>query len=258
MERTLNYPGNKGNIRSENIHERYLTLEQMFHSMPDDIPLLIEISTCCSADLVAPVGNVLLLTDNALEYPMLFEANDFKMDTFAPELNHFLDTILAVTYAHAGPRRQIILASFSPEICMVLAVKQQTYPILFGSDASNYPTGDQRATSTEVALRFAHRFGLAGVLMASEPFVASPGLVGLVRAQGLYLATYGPLNDDANCATVSHLNNQGKPKILTKLVYRSKQRQGSTCLLSIGSSTLGRLWMGCRVHRWVPVSQQCV
>ncbi|KAF6810370.1 glycerophosphoryl diester phosphodiesterase [Colletotrichum plurivorum] len=179
MQHTLNYPGNKGNIRSENIHERYLTLKQMFHSMPDDIPLLIEI-----------------------KYPMLYEANDFKMDTFAPEVNHFLDTILAVIYSHAGPRRQIILASFSPDICMVLAVKQQTYPILFGSDASNYPTGDQRATSTQRAVRLARRFGLAGVLMASEPFVASPGLVGLVRSQGLYLATYGPLNDDANCAKI--------------------------------------------------------
>ncbi|KAG5805236.1 hypothetical protein H9Q74_011353 [Fusarium xylarioides] len=34
--------------------------------------------------------------------------------------------------------------------------------------------------------------------MASEPFIASPGLAGYVRRQGLYIATYGPLNDDAD------------------------------------------------------------
>lgn len=138
---------------------------------------------------------------------MLYEAVDFKMDTFAPELNHVLDRVLSVMYAHAGPRRRVILASFSPEICMVLAVKQQTYPVLFGYDAPNCLTDDERVSSTQTAVRFARTFGLSGVLMASESFIASPGLVGLVKAQGLYLATYGSLNDDAKCAKVSHPAN---------------------------------------------------
>lgn len=128
---------------------------------------------------------------------MLYEAEDVQMDTFAFDINHFLDKILSVVYSFAGPRRRIIFSSFSPEICMVLVAKQQPYPVLFLNDSSNCTTGDMRATSLQTAVRFAHRFGLAGVAMASEPFIASPGLAGFVRRQGLYTATYGPLNDDA-------------------------------------------------------------
>lgn len=134
---------------------------------------------------------------------MLFEAADFQMDTYATEINYFLDTILSVTYACAGNRR-IIFTSFSPEICMVLAVKQQIYPILFLNDSSNLPTGDMRATCLQTAMRFAHRFGLQGVAMSSEPFVHSPGTVGLARGQGLYTASYGPLNDDGPSVEVGH------------------------------------------------------
>ncbi|KPM39868.1 hypothetical protein AK830_g6706 [Neonectria ditissima] len=129
-------------------------------------------------------------------------AKDHSAYTFAPELNHFLDAILSVVYSHAGPDRRVIFSSFSPEVCMVLAVKQQSYPILFLNDSSNWPTGDMRATSLQTAVRFAHRFGMAGVAMASEPFVASPGLVELVKQQWLYTATCGPLNDDVRCLEV--------------------------------------------------------
>lgn len=179
IEFTLSQPGYKPNLRSHSIREPFVTLEELFHSLPEEVPFDIE-----------------------LKYPMLYEAVDSQMDTFASEVNHFLDTILSVTYAHAGPRRRVIFSSFSPEICMVLAVKQQSYPILFLNDSSNWPTGDMRATSLQTAVRFAHRFGLAGVAMASEPFVASPGLVEFVRNQGLYTAAYGPLNDDISCAKI--------------------------------------------------------
>lgn len=132
---------------------------------------------------------------------MLSEAGDFEMDLFAPEINLFVDQILAVTYAHAHAR-PVILTSFCPEICMLLAVKQTTYPVLFLNDSCNSPTGDRRATSVQAAARFAHRFGLDGIGMAAEPFVACPGLIPFVRGQGLYAASYGALNDEAGCSEV--------------------------------------------------------
>lgn len=199
IEFTLNYPGYKPNLRSHSIREPFVTLGELFHSLPEEVPFDIELSNYFPpyTPYVSPLSN------QVIEYPMLYEAVDSQMDTFASEVNHFLDTILSVTYAHAGPRRRVIFSSFSPEICMVLAVKQQSYPILFLNDSSNWPTGDMRATSLQTAVRFAHRFGLAGVAMASEPFVASPGLVEFVRNQGLYTATYGPLNNDVGCVEVS-------------------------------------------------------
>ncbi|CAG9990204.1 unnamed protein product [Clonostachys byssicola] len=181
MKNTLNYPGYKPNLRHHSIHEPFITLEELFCSLPEDIPLDIELNE--------------RVAETYPEYPMLYEAADFQMDNYATEINVFLDTILSVTYARAGNRR-IIFTSFSPDICMVLAVKQQIYPILFLNDSSNWPTGDMRATSLQTAMRLAHRFGRHGVAMSSEPFVHSPGTVGLARGQGLYTASYGPLNDD--------------------------------------------------------------
>jgi glycerophosphodiester phosphodiesterase len=189
MKNTLNYPGYKPNLRHHSIHEPFITLEELFCRLPEDIPLDIELS------MFVHSWQMNKLLKRILEYPMLYEAADFQMDNYATEINVFLDTILSVTYARAGNRR-IIFTSFSPEICMVLAVKQQLYPILFLNDSSNWPTGDMRATSLQTAMRLAHRFGLRGVAMPSEPFVHSSGLVGLARGQGLYTASYGPLNDD--------------------------------------------------------------
>ncbi|CAI6078988.1 unnamed protein product [Clonostachys chloroleuca] len=157
---------------------------------------------------------------------MLYEAADFQMENYATEINVFLDTILSVTYARSGNRR-IISTSFSPEICMVLAVKQQVYPILFLNDSSNWPTSDMRATSLQTAMRLEHRFGLHGVAMSSESFVRSPRIVGLARGQGLYTASYGPLNDDG--ASVEIQTKAGvdliivnKVKLLRQFVDRAK------------------------------------
>uniref|UniRef100_A0A8H7N2E6 GP-PDE domain-containing protein n=1 Tax=Bionectria ochroleuca TaxID=29856 RepID=A0A8H7N2E6_BIOOC len=197
MKNTLNYPGYKPNLRHHSIHEPFITLEELFCRLPEDIPLDIE-----------------------LKYPMLYEAADFQMDNYATEINVFLDTILSVTYARAGNRR-IIFTSFSPEICMVLAVKQQLYPILFLNDSSNWPTGDMRATSLQTAMRLAHRFGLRGVAMSSEPFVHSSGLVGLARGQGLYTASYGPLNDDG--ASVEIQTKAGVDLIIVNKVKLMRQ-----------------------------------
>src|ERR1044072_8713570 len=117
------------------------------------------------------------------------------MDPYAIELNKFVDAILDVVYAFGG-HRPIFFSSFSPEICMALSTKQKTYPILFLSDASNKSTGDIRAVSVQSAVHFARRFGLDGLVMASEPFIASPKLIGAVRDRGLLCMSYGNLNDD--------------------------------------------------------------
>lgn len=137
-----------------------------------------------------------LVSDNHrfffIEYPLLNEAIGNQIDTLAPEINHYLDTVLAVTYAHAGPRRRIIFTSFNPDICMVLAVKQQTYPILYLNNSSQNPKGDRRTVSLQMSTRIAHRFGLAGVAMVSDPLVACPGLIGFTRSQGLYTISWDP------------------------------------------------------------------
>lgn len=132
---------------------------------------------------------------------MLYESRYWRMDSFAMELNVFLDKILETVYRNAGSR-PLFFSSFSPEVCMCLAMKQRLYPVLFLNDSSNCPTFDIRATSLQTALHFAKTWNLQGVVMASEPLVASPGLIELVKLRGFFCASYGPLNDDPEHAKV--------------------------------------------------------
>ncbi|OXV07336.1 hypothetical protein Egran_04899, partial [Elaphomyces granulatus] len=173
MRHTSEYStyGLKGNMRGDHIHEPFATLKEVLLQLPQTVSFDIE-----------------------LKYPMLFEAGDWKMDPHAMELNRFLDNILHVVYEFGG-NRSLFFSSFSPELCMLLAMKQQIYPIVFLNDSSNAPTGDIRATSLQTAVHFARRFNLQGVVMASEPFIASPKLIRLVKDRGLFCASYGPLND---------------------------------------------------------------
>lgn len=44
MKNTLNYLGYKPNLRHHSIHEPFITLEELFCRLPEDIPLVIELS----------------------------------------------------------------------------------------------------------------------------------------------------------------------------------------------------------------------
>jgi hypothetical protein len=132
---------------------------------------------------------------------MLFEAEDWKMDIFGIEINKFIDTILAVTFEHAK-NRPILLASFTPEICILAAYKQTKYPVRFLSESGLYSTGDIRASSLQQAVHFAKRWGLPGVIMESNPFVSSPALIGYIKEKGLGCASWGGNNDIPENAVV--------------------------------------------------------
>jgi len=132
---------------------------------------------------------------------MLWEAEDWKMDLYGVELNTFVDTILDKVFSLGG-NRAIIFTSFSPEICILLSHKQQTYPVLFLSESGLFPTGDVRASSLQEAVHFAKSWNLSGVVMSSEPFIMSPNLVKHVKDAGLVCSSFGPLNDDPEKAKV--------------------------------------------------------
>lgn len=133
---------------------------------------------------------------------MLWEAEDRSMDFFAVELNLFVDTILGMIYCLGG-RRSITFSSFSPEICILLSIKQQDYPVLFISKAGSVPTGDVRAGNLQQAIHFAKSWRLAGIVMLSDVFVPCPRLLRYAKSAGLVCGSYGNLNDDPACAKVS-------------------------------------------------------
>lgn len=168
----------KGNLRGHSIQEPSCTLEQLLTQLPSTLPFNLEI-----------------------KHPMLWEAEDRQMPLYAFEINFFLDIILTTIFQHCG-KRNITLSSFSPEVCILLAHKQKTFPILFISKAGSVPTGDIRAASLEGAIDFARAWSLAGIVSLSDPFVLCPRLIGHAKEAGLVVGSYGNLNDDPSNALV--------------------------------------------------------
>lgn len=174
MKYTRNFKktGFKGNTRGNHIQAPFATLEEMFKMIPKSVGFNIE-----------------------MKYPMLHESEDEEMDTYAVELNSFVDTVLTKVY-DLGQGRNMIFSSFNPDICLLLSFKQPSIPVLFLTDSGTSPVGDIRASSLQEAIRFASRWNLLGVVSAAEPLVISPRLVRVVKESGLVCVSYGTLNND--------------------------------------------------------------
>ena len=165
--------GFKGNSRGNSIQAPFATLEEMFRQLPERVGFNIE-----------------------MKYPMLHESEEQEMDTYAVELNSFVDTVLTKVYDLGHNKRRIIFSSFNPDICLLLSFKQPSIPILFLTDAGTSPVGDVRASSLQEAIRFAGRWNLLGIVTAAEPLVLCPRLVKVVKESGLVCVSYGSLNND--------------------------------------------------------------
>ena len=168
----------KGNIRGCAIQEPSTTLEQLLTSLPDHIAFDLEI-----------------------KYPMLWEAEDRAMEFIAIELNTYVDTILDTIFRYCG-HRNITLSSFSPEVCIALACKQRSFPILMINKAGTVPVSDVRAGSLKGAIDFATAWNLDGVVVISDPFIMCPRLLTYAKDMGLVVSSYGELNNKPECALV--------------------------------------------------------
>ncbi|QIW99683.1 hypothetical protein AMS68_005201 [Peltaster fructicola] len=172
--RALKEKGFKANSRGDSIQSPFATLEEMFHKLPESVGFNIE-----------------------MKYPMLFETEQHEIDTYAVELNTFVDQVLKLVYG-LGQKRNIIFSSFHPDVCLLLAFKQPSIPVLFLTDAGASEVGDIRASSLQEAIRFASRWKLLGIVSAAEPMVLCPRLIRVVKESGLVCVTYGTLNNDVH------------------------------------------------------------
>ena len=226
MHHTFDYHdhGFKPNVRSKHIHGPFVTLRELLLQLPANIVFDIELSKqACLHVLTVLDFYANQICCVYIEYPMLSEAKDFTMDLFSTEINSYLTCILDVIYEFGG-NRPIIFTSFSPEVCMALAIKQQTYPILFLNESctAKWPTHDIRATSVQTAIHFARGLGIDGIVMASDPFVVSPRLIKKVKDRGLVCWSFGNMNDEPDNALVGTLpRNSGTMLIVG---YRYKLR----------------------------------
>lgn len=142
------------------------------------------------------LGELNMLLTLLTEYPRLHEADSAGIASIAIEMNTFIDAILDRVHRF-GKKRNIILSSFTPDVCILLSMKQRAYPVLFITNAGKVPMTDMevRAASLQIAVQFANRWKLAGVVFACETLLLCPRLVRFVKNKGLLCASYGVLNN---------------------------------------------------------------
>ncbi|EER24982.1 glycerophosphodiester phosphodiesterase, putative [Coccidioides posadasii C735 delta SOWgp] len=184
--------GFKGNTRGSHIQAPFATLRDLFKELPKSVGFNME-----------------------MKYPMLHESEEEEMDTYAVELNSFVDTVLTTVY-DLGEGRNMIFSSFNPDICLLLSFKQPSIPVLFLTDSGVGAVGDIRASSLQEAIRFASRWNLLGVVTTAEPLVISPRLVKVVKESGLVCVSYGVANNDP--ANVKLQVNEGIDAVIVDSV----------------------------------------
>ncbi|KAI0012383.1 Glycerophosphoryl diester phosphodiesterase family-domain-containing protein [Xylariaceae sp. FL0662B] len=170
----------KPNTRGDVIQEPLVTLPELFQKLPPNVGFNIEI-----------------------KYPRIHETREAGVSPIALEINLFVDTILEQIHQFAD-QRPIILSSFTPEICILLSIKQKAYPVLFISNAGKLPANDleKRVASVQAGVHFAKRWDLAGLCLASEPLLLCPELIEVIKSSGLLCASFGPLNSIPRIAQI--------------------------------------------------------
>ncbi|KAJ3049678.1 Glycerophosphocholine phosphodiesterase [Rhizophlyctis rosea] len=158
----------KGNAEGT-IQLPHATLEEALKKVPEKVGFNIEV-----------------------KYPNLEEAE--MEDLHSIEINVFVDKILEVVFEQAKGRN-IYFSSFHPEVCWMLSLKQNQYPVFFLTEGGSSSTYDVRCNSLIEAARFASRSGCLGIVTQVAPIIEAPNLVRAIRESGLLLFTYGSMNN---------------------------------------------------------------
>lgn len=162
----------KGNTRGFSISSSFVTLEELFKKIPENVGFNIE-----------------------CKYPMVDEAEEEETGHIMTEMNHWIDTVLQVVYNNANDRN-IIFSSFHPDICIMLSLKQPSIPILFLTEGGATKMADSRASSLQSAVSFARDWNLLGIVSGALPILKAPRLVSVVKSSGLVCVTYGVENNE--------------------------------------------------------------
>lgn len=162
-------------------------------------------------------------------------------------INTFVDTVLEKIQRVAS-QRSITLLSFTPEICILLKLKQKAYPVMFMSNAGKAPQadGDLRAASLEMGVRFAKRWNLDGIVLACEALIQCPRLIRFVQNAGLACASRGVPNNDPANTRVSFFFFFHNSFHFDDSLTQACSNQCTQANIKIGSSTRGNRHGHCR------------
>lgn len=143
-----------------------------------------------------------------VKYPMRLKDGSHECENYF-ERNMYVDAILRDVFRHAAPTRRIVFSSFDPDICTLLALKQQKYPVLFlcvGKTTRYMPFLDERSNLTQIGTNFAACLNLLGVNLHSEELLLDPGP--LERANALKLVVFVWGEDLSKAEHVEYFRHQ--------------------------------------------------
>lgn len=101
-----------------------------------------------------------------IKWNMQYHDGTHEMDRINKNPNLYLDCILDVVLTKAGSRR-VVFSCFDPDICVMLRLKQNIYPVMFlsqGITERYAPFHDPRCDTIETAVFHANSNGLLGIV----------------------------------------------------------------------------------------------
>ncbi|XP_076654231.1 glycerophosphocholine phosphodiesterase GPCPD1 isoform X3 [Halictus rubicundus] len=149
------------------------------------------------------------------------------------DLNLYLDTILKVVLEYGGDRK-VVFSSFNPDICAMIRLKQNKYPVVFLTQGitSKYPTyHDPRCQTIPMAVRHALAADILGINVHTEDILRDPSQVKFVKDAGLIIFCWGDDNNDK--ATIQHLKKLGLHAVIYDKIdeYNAKEVKESIFLV---------------------------
>ncbi|XP_051167011.1 glycerophosphocholine phosphodiesterase GPCPD1-like isoform X2 [Leptopilina boulardi] len=154
------------------------------------------------------------------------------------DLNEYLDIILKVVLEY-GCDRKIVFSAFNPDICAMIRLKQNKYPVVFLTQGvtAKYPMyHDTRCQSIPMAMRHALAADILGINVHTEDILRDPTQVKLVRDAGLIIFCWGEDNNDK--VTIQHLKTLGLHGVIYDKIdeYNAKEVKESIFLVDARES----------------------
>ncbi|XP_063853803.1 glycerophosphocholine phosphodiesterase GPCPD1-like isoform X3 [Scylla paramamosain] len=148
------------------------------------------------------------------------------------ELNHFLDLIIKMILEHSD-KRKIVFSCFHPDICTMLRLKQNRYPVMFLTQGVSEvwpPYEDQRTNSVQQAILYAVNADILGINVHTEDLMRDPSQITAAMEHNLIVFCWGDHNNDQE--NIKFLKKVGLHGIIyDKIdVYNTKDKKESIFL----------------------------
>lgn len=150
------------------------SLRDVCDALPDDVGILVE-----------------------LKYPSPDVQETFSLPY--PKRDMFVNGVLAELFAHGLPRRKIAFLCFEPDICDMLALKQDSFPVyLSHCETMDKPCDefDPRTISLSVGFDFVKSYKLHGLMLLNKLIKKHPRVISEIVSEKLPIITYGASNSD--------------------------------------------------------------